>query len=87
MKDKDIVHFSTKGDTKASIVERFNRTLKERMYRYFTAHNTLSCLPVLQALVKGYNASYHRSIKMPPNQVNKRNERKVWHTLYERNTV
>ena len=84
MKDKDIVHFSTKGDTKASIVERFNRTFKERMYRYFTVHNTLSYLPVLQALAKGYNASYHRSIKMPPNQVNERNERKVWDNLYEK---
>ena len=84
MKDKDIVPFSTKGDTKASIVERFNRTFKERMYRYFTAHNTLSYLPVFQALAKGDNASYHRSIKMPPNQVNERNERKVWDNLYEK---
>ena len=84
MKDKDIVHFSTKGDTKASIVERFNRTFKERMYRYFTVHNTLSYLPVLKALAKCYNASYHRSIKMPPNQVNERNEREVWDNLYEK---
>ena len=32
-----IKHFSTHGDAKASIVECFNRTLKERIYRYFTA--------------------------------------------------
>ena len=66
MKQEGIHHFSTAGDTKASIVERFNRTLKERMYRYFTAKNTLSYLPVLQSLVKGYNGTYHRSIGMPP---------------------
>ena len=30
MKQKGIHHFSTSGDTKASVVERFNRTLKER---------------------------------------------------------
>ena len=35
-----IQHFSTYGDAKASIVERFNRTLKERMHWYFTAPNT-----------------------------------------------
>ena len=35
MKRKDIVHFSTSGDTKASVIERFNRTFKQRMYRYF----------------------------------------------------
>ena len=44
MKRKGIHHFSTSGDTKASVVERFNRTLKKRMYRYFTVKNTLSYL-------------------------------------------
>ena len=34
-----IQHFSTHGDAKASVVERFNRTLKGRMYRYLTAAN------------------------------------------------
>ena len=41
LKGKNIHHFSTSGDTKASVVERFNRTLKERLYRYFTVKNTL----------------------------------------------
>ena len=36
MKRKGIHHFSTGGDTKDSVVERFYRTLKKRMYRYFT---------------------------------------------------
>ena len=47
MKQKNIHHFSTNGDTKASIVERFNRTFKERLYRYFTVKNTLGYLLVL----------------------------------------
>ena len=55
MKQKNIHHFSTSGDTKAGVVERFNRTLKERLYRYFTIKNTLTFLPVLQDLVLGYN--------------------------------
>ena len=42
MKRKGIHHFSTSGDTKASMVERFNRTLKKRLYRYFTVKNMLS---------------------------------------------
>ena len=33
-------HFSTHGDVKAAVVERFNHTLKKRMYRYFIARNT-----------------------------------------------
>ena len=42
---KGIHHFSTSGDTKASVVERYNRTLKQRMYRYFTVKNTLNFIP------------------------------------------
>ena len=82
MKRKDIRHFSTSGDTKASVIERFNRTLKNRMYRYFTVKNTLSYLPVLKDLVMGYNRSYHRSIKMAPVKVTVNNEEQVWKNLY-----
>ena len=39
-KEKDIEYFSTDSDKKASIVERFNRTLKTRMWKYLTAHET-----------------------------------------------
>ena len=74
MKRKGIHHFSTSGNTKASVVERFNRTLKKRMYRYFTVKNTWSYLPMLKELVLGYNRSYHRSIKMAPEKVNARKE-------------
>ena len=68
-----IRHFSTSEDTKVSVVERFNRTLKQRIYRYFTANNTLNFVPVLQSLVKGYNRAYHKSIKTVPNQVTEAN--------------
>lgn len=76
MKQKNIHHFSTSSDAKASIVERFNRTFKDRLYRYFTVKNTLRYLLVLPDLVKGYNASYHHTIGMAPNQVNLKNEKK-----------
>ena len=66
MTRRKIHHFSTYGDTKASVVERFNRTLKERMYRYFTARNTYRYVDALPALVQGYNRTKHRSIGMPP---------------------
>ena len=81
-KQKGIHHFSTRGDMKSSVVERFNRTLKEHLYRYFTVQNTLKFVPVLQALVKGYNRSYHHSIKMAPDQVTLANSEDVWETLY-----
>ena len=80
--EKRIHHFSTSGDAKAGLVERFNRTLKGRMYRYFTAANTLRYIDVLPELVAGYNASPHRSIGMAPDQVTSTNEAKVWKRLY-----
>ena len=82
MKSQNIHHFSTHGDTKASVVERFNRTLKERLYRYFTAANTLRYVQVLPKIVRGYNLSFHRSIGMAPAKVNHGNEDNVWNVLY-----
>jgi len=44
------------------------------MYKYFTAKNTLTYIDVLPKLVKSYNNTYYRSIKMKPSQVTKANE-------------
>ena len=56
--------------------------LKQCMYCYFTTNNTLNFVTVLQSLVKGYNRSYHRSIKMLPNQVTEAKTAKVYQKLY-----
>ena len=82
-----IHHFSISGDTKASVVEQLNRTLKQRLHRYLTTNNTLNFVPVLQALVKSYNRSYHRSIKMAPEQVTEANSLKVYANLYKNKKV
>jgi transposase InsO family protein len=84
---KGINHFSTSGDAKASVIERFNRTFKQKLYRYFTTSNTLSFVPVLQALVNGYNRTYHRSIKMAPNKVTLKNSPQVWKSLYGKKSI
>ena len=75
MKREKIHHFSTHGDAKASVVERFNRTLKSKLYRYFIAANTLR-------FVQQYNETYHRSIGMAPAKVTPWNVQDVWHRLY-----
>lgn len=53
-------------DIKAAIVERFNRTLKERMWRYFTHRNTRRYIDVLEKFTYAYNHARHSSIKMQP---------------------
>ena len=82
LRENNIDFFTVNSGLKASVVERFNRTFKNKMYKYFTAKNTLTYIDVLPKLVKSYNNTYHRSIKMKPSQVTKSNEAKVWDTLY-----
>lgn len=83
LKENEVSFFTTQNeDIKASIVERFNRTLKTRMWRYFTRNNTSRYLDVLKDLVHAYNKSFHRSIKMTPLQVNNDNSEQVWQNLY-----
>ena len=75
--------FVTYNETKAQVVERFNRTLKQLMWRMFTTTSSYHYLDKLDGLVNGnYNQSIHRSIKMKPADVNESNEHAVWRTLY-----
>lgn len=73
------IHFFTteNPETKASIVERFQRTLKERMWKYFTHHKTRKFTDVLPHLVHAYNHSFHRTLQTTPASVNKDNEVQV----------
>ena len=70
LKENDVHFFTTYNDeTKASIVERFNRTLKTKMWKYFTHRETLRYMDVLPDMVESYNRTVHRSIGMPPAEV------------------
>ena len=48
------IHFYTSHDdvTKAAVVERFNRTIKNRIFRYFTHKNTKKYIVVLSKIVE-----------------------------------
>jgi len=78
----DIKLFSVYSDKKAAIVERFQRTLQERMYRAFTHQGSYQWLDLLPKIIKSYNNTLHRSIKTTPAKVNKKNETDVWQTQY-----
>ena len=80
--ENEIQFYSVNSELKASVVERFNRTIKEKMYRYFTLKNTLSYFNILEQIVNSYNHNFHRSIKMSPSDVNKDNEKQVYENLY-----
>ena len=75
--------YSTEKEEKSCVIERFNRTIKEKMFKYFSANNIRKYVDVLDLLVNEYNNSIHSSIKMTPNEASsKENENKVWRNLY-----
>ena len=67
LKDHRVYCFSTEND--ASVVERFNRTLKSKMWRYFTYTRKKRYVDTLDYLVLSYNNSKHRTIRIPPSDV------------------
>ena len=73
---------SENEDLKAAVVERFNRTLKMKMFPYFTYANTRRYVDVLSDLMHSYNNTHHRSIGMSPAEVDADNERMVRARLY-----
>ena len=85
LKDEDIGLYNTYNETKASVGERVIRTLKTRMWRYFTAKKTMRYIGMLPDLVYSYNHSVHRSIKTRPADVTADNEKQVWRSLYDHN--
>ena len=72
-----------KNEEKSCVIERFNRTIKEEMFKYFSANNTRKFVNVLDLLVDQYNNAIYSSIKMNPKEASrKENENKVWRNLY-----
>ena len=85
--NKDVKEFielySTENEKKSSVVERWIRTMKEKMWKYFTDNNTNVYVDILPDLVEDYNNTRHSSIKMTPLEASKKkNELRVWRNLY-----
>ena len=95
LKENNVIHFTSNNQTiKCAIVERFNRTLKGKMFKYFTAKGTRIWYNIVQDLVIAYNNSYHRTIKMTPLEATNTDASilfkniynvKDWNELYKRN--
>ena len=54
--------YSTENEEKSTVVERWNRTMKEKMFKYFSANSTRRYIDVLDELVEQYNNTKHSSI-------------------------
>ena len=75
--------YHTENEEKSSVVERWNRTMKNRMWKMFTASNNTVYWDKIDKLVGEYNNTKHSSVKMTPNEASKKeNEERVFVNLY-----
>lgn len=74
--------YSTYSTKKAAIVERFNRTLKNKMWKQFSLQGSYEWINILQSIVDNYNHTRHRTIKMEPASVNYENEQNLLDSVY-----
>ena len=75
--------YHTQNEEKSSVVERWNRTMKNRMWKMFSANNNTVYWDKLDKLLDDYNNKKHSSIKMTPTEASKKvNEKQVFANLY-----
>ena len=78
-----ITLYSTENEEKSSVCERWNRTIKTKMWKQFTVQGNTQYLDMLPKLVKQYNNTRHSSTKMTPTEASKKkNEGAVYLNLY-----
>lgn len=82
MKLYNVNHYSTFSNMKASVCERFNRTLKTCMWREFNYQGSHNWLKILPRLVDEYNNRRHRTIGMKPSDVTVKKEKILLRTVY-----
>jgi hypothetical protein len=79
LKQNNVIMYTTKStNRKPSIVERFNRTLKEIMWKYFAQNDNLNWIGYFGNIINFYNNKYHLTLKMTPTEARmKENYNKV----------
>ena len=76
-----------RNEEKSCVNERFNRTIKEKIFKYFSANNTRKYVDVLDLLVDQYNNTIHSSIKMSPKEASRKENENKCGEIYIQNLV
>ena len=70
------------SDKKASIVERVQRTIRNKIGRIFTENGNNNWINHIDTIVHTYNNSYHTSIRMRPAEVTEEHYVRIRLRLY-----
>ena len=83
LEKNNIRSYSTNNsEIKSSVIEKFNRTFKNMMYKKFTENNNTIFYNIIDKLVNEYNNKYHRTIKMTPVEASKKVNEKMIKEIY-----
>ncbi|KAL3090413.1 hypothetical protein niasHT_028370 [Heterodera trifolii] len=80
--ENGIKKYETSSKKKAAVAERAIRTLKTRLYKYFSAKNTSAWVDVLPKFLSAINNSVCRATGLRPNDISDANAREVWKRVY-----
>ena len=74
--------YSTHSGLKATIVERFISTLKDKMWKLFALQGNYNYTKILSKIIDEYNNTKHRTIKMKSKDVTEKHEKLLLKTVY-----
>ena len=74
--------YHIKSKLKASTAERVNKTIKAKIWKIFTETKKKRWIDILPKVVENYNRTFHKSIKMSPDEVTWDNRKKVFKTMF-----
>lgn len=66
LKNNNVKQFFRHPPFKAAVCERFNRTIKTKLVKYFTHVGNSRWIDILPKVIKAYNNSFHRTIQTTP---------------------
>ena len=72
LEKKDITLYSVEKEEKSSVCERWNRTIKTKMWKQFTVQGNTQYLSILPKILNQYNNTKHSSIGMTPVEASKK---------------
>ena len=81
---KRITLYSTENEEKSSVTERWNMTMKDKIFKYFSANSSRKDIDFLDELVEKYNKTKHSFLYRCDSEGSKLkeiNEIEVWRNL------
>jgi len=82
LRKNKVHHFTALNPLHANYAERLIRTLKGKIYRFFTANQTTRYIDHLDDIVDSYLNTVHTTTKMKPINITEKNAQDVYEKLY-----